>query len=91
MGEGMSEKKRGSRREVQGVVVSDKMDKTVRVEMVRRYQHPVYKKFVTSKKIFMAHDERNEAGVGDTVLIVESRPLSKNKRWRLRKIISKAL
>jgi len=66
------------------------MDKTIRVELVRRFKHPVYKKYVTRKKAFMAHDEANECGVGDTVLIVESRPLSKNKRWRVSAIVDKA-
>ncbi len=87
----MSENTRGNKRVLQGIVVGNKMDKTVRVEMVRRFQHPIYKKFVTRKKVFMAHDERNECNVGDVVLIVESRPLSRNKRWRVREIVQRAI
>jgi len=83
-------KERGNHKVVTGVVVGDKMDKTVRVEFVRRFLHPVYKKYVTRKKVFMAHDEHNECGVGDRVVIVECRPLSKNKCWRVRKIVEKA-
>lgn len=82
---------RGSKKVLKGVVVGDKMDKTVRVEMTRRFKHPVYKKFVTSKKTFLAHDESNECGVGDKVLIVESKPLSRLKRWRVKSIIEKAV
>ena len=87
----MIKKERGNRRVLQGVVVGDKMDKTVRVEMVRRYRHPMYKKFVTRRKVFLAHDETNQCGVGDTVQIVESRPLSRAKRWRVQKILAKAI
>jgi len=75
---------------IRGVVVSDKMDKTVRVQLNRRFLHPVYKKFVTKKKVFMAHDEANECHVGDVVQIVETRPLSRNKRWRVVSVITKA-
>ena len=82
---------RGSKKVLKGVVVGDKMDKTARVEMTRRFKHPVYKKFVTSKKTFLAHDESNECGVGDKVLIVESKPLSRLKRWRVKSIIEKAV
>jgi len=81
---------RGHRKEVRGVVVGDKMDKTVRVELERRVLHPVFKKFLTRKKTFMAHDETNECKVGDLVLIVESRPLSHSKRWRVKKVLQKA-
>lgn len=87
----MIKKERGNRRVLQGVVVGDKMDKTVRVEMVRRYRHPMYKKFVTRRKVFLVHDETNQCGVGDTVQIVESRPLSRAKRWRVQKILAKAI
>jgi len=72
-----------------GKVVSDKPDKTIIVEVKRRVQHPLYKKFIVKKKKFYAHDERNEASIGDIVQIVSSRPLSKLKRWRLDKILEK--
>lgn len=72
-----------------GKVVSDKPDKTIIVEVKRRVQHPLYKKFIVKRKKFYAHDERNEASIGDIVQIVSSRPLSKLKRWRLDKILEK--
>ncbi len=78
------------RRVVIGTVVSDKMDKTVVVQVVRRYKHSRYKKYVSERLRYKAHDERNEAKVGDKVQIVESRPLSREKRWRLQKIVEKA-
>jgi small subunit ribosomal protein S17 len=77
-------------REVVGEVISDKMDKTIVVEVARRVRHPQYMKVVTKYKKFYAHDEKSEAGVGDRVRIVESRPVSKLKRWRLVAIIDKA-
>jgi small subunit ribosomal protein S17 len=70
-----------SRRVLQGVVVSDACDKTVIVRVERRVMHPVYKKFVTLSKKYMAHDEHNTSHTGDAVRIEESRPLSKRKRW----------
>jgi small subunit ribosomal protein S17 len=73
-----------------GVVVSDKMDKTVVVQVERLVKHPVYKKYVRRRKKFMVHDEENAARIGDRVLIVEVRPLSRQKRWRLRQIIERA-
>lgn len=73
-----------------GVVISNKMDKTVVVAVVRKVMHPLYKKYVTSTNTFMAHDEENQCGIGDTVEIVETRPLSKNKCWRLNAIVEKA-
>lgn len=73
-----------------GKVVSDKMDKTITVLVSRRRKHPVYGKFVTKTRKFLAHDENNECGIGDTVRIMETRPLSKQKRWRLVEIIEKA-
>ena len=73
-----------------GTVVSDKMDKTIVVSIVTRTQHPLYKKFIKITKKFKAHDENNECGIGDRVMIMETRPLSKSKRWRLVKIIEKA-
>ena len=86
----MSEKTRGKKKTIQGVVVSDKMDRTVAVEMTRRFIHPTYKKFVTRKKKYLAHDETNECRIGDTVVIVESRPLSRHKRWRVSAVIERA-
>ena len=70
-----------------GVVVSDKMDKTVRVESSRLVQHPLYKKLLSRRAKYSAHDEKNQCKIGDKVLIVETRPLSKSKRWRVREII----
>jgi len=81
---------RNSRKVRQGIVVSAACDKTIVVEIKERKPHPVYKKMMTSIKKFHAHDEANEAGVGDTVQIMETRPLSKMKRWRLIKIVEKA-
>lgn len=78
------------RRVLQGVVVSDKMDKTVVVQVVRRFQHPRYRKYVRESNRYKAHDENNEAKVGDRVDIVESRPLSRHKRWALKAIVEKA-
>ena len=72
-----------------GVVVSDKMDKTVVVLVNRLIKHPVYKKYIRRRAKFMAHDERNSARMGDTVEIIESRPLSRFKRWRLTRILER--
>jgi small subunit ribosomal protein S17 len=71
-------------------VKSDKMDKTIVVEITMRKLHPLYKKYVTRSKRIKAHDEKNEAHEGDTVRVVESRPLSRDKRWRLAEIVEKA-
>ncbi len=73
-----------------GVVVSDKMDKTVVIAIKERVKHPLYGKIVNRTKTFKAHDEQNECGVGDTVRVVETRPLSKEKRWRVVEIVEKA-
>ena len=73
-----------------GLVTSDKMDKTVVVSIKDRVQHPLYKKIVNRTVKIKAHDEKNECGVGDKVLIMEIRPLSKDKRWRVAEIIEKA-
>ena len=73
-----------------GKVVSDKMDKTIVVAVVDSVKHPLYKKIVKTTYKLKAHDEKNEAGIGDTVLVMETRPLSKDKRWRLVEIIEKA-
>ena len=76
--------------EVQGVVVSDKMQKSVVVSTERRVQHDVYGKTQKRTSTFVAHDENNEAKIGDTVVIAESRPLSKRKRWALVRIVERA-
>ena len=73
-----------------GIVVSDKMDKTIVVAVVRKVKHPLYKKYITRTKKFKAHDELNACGIGDKVEIVETRPISKDKCWRLAQIIEKA-
>lgn len=73
-----------------GIVTSDKMDKTVVVSVKDRVQHPLYKKIVNRTIKFKAHDENNECGIGDRVMIMETRPISKDKRWRVAEIIEKA-
>ncbi len=73
-----------------GLVVSNKMDKTITVAVERQVAHPIYKKYFKKTTTFMAHDESNQCGIGDTVKIAETRPLSKNKRWRLVEIVEKA-
>ncbi len=73
-----------------GIVVSDKMDKTIVVKLTTRVQHPLYKKFIQKTTKIKAHDENNECGVGDTVRVMETRPLSKDKHWRLVEVIEKA-
>ena len=73
-----------------GIVVSDKMDKTIVVKVETRVKHPLYGKTVRSSKKFKTHDEENQARIGDKVLIVETRPLSKEKTWRLKEILEKA-
>ena len=81
---------RTARKERTGVVVSDKQDKTIVVQIARRTTHNLYGKTMKRTSRFHAHDEQNEAGLGDTVRIVETRPLSKNKRWRLEEIVERA-
>lgn len=73
-----------------GIVVSNKMDKTITVAIERRVPHPIYKKYFKKTTTLMAHDEKKECGLGDKVKIMETRPLSKNKRWRLVEIVEKA-
>lgn len=73
-----------------GVVVSDKMDKTITVDVERKLRHPFYSKFIKKNKKFVAHDETNDCNAGDTVRIMETRPISKRKRWRLVEIIERA-
>ena len=81
---------RNLRKERIGKVVSNKMQKSITIAIDRKVKHPIYGKFMNKTTKFMAHDEKNEAGIGDTVRIMETRPLSKNKRWRLVEIIEKA-
>ena len=78
---------RNLRKQRQGVVTSDKMDKTIVVAAKFKEKHPIYGKFVQKTKKYHAHDEQNDAHIGDTVLIMETRPLSKTKRWRLVQIV----
>jgi small subunit ribosomal protein S17 len=84
------EQERNLRKERIGKVSSNKMQKSITVVIDRKVKHPIYGKFMSKTSKFMAHDEKNEAGIGDTVRIAETRPLSKNKRWRLVEIIEKA-
>ena len=81
---------RNLRKERVGIVVSDKMEKSIVVAVEIREKHPIYGKFVSKTKKYHAHDEKNECNVGDTVHIMETRPLSKTKRWRLVEIIERA-
>ena len=81
---------RGHRKTRTGVVVSDKMEKTIVVQIDRMVMHPIYKKYVRRRVKYKVHDERNEARVGDTVLIEECRPLSRHKRWRMKTITHRA-
>ena len=83
-------KRRGQRKRETGIVVSDKMDKTVTVKVQRLTKHPMYKKYIKRYTSYKVHDEENACKVGDTVLIVETRPLSKTKRWNVKEIITKA-
>lgn len=89
MSETSAKEVRGNRKSRVGQVVSDVQNKTIVVEVVRRTSHPRYKKVVKSRKRYAAHDEINQAKVGDTVRIAETRPVSKNKCWRLVEIISR--
>ena len=84
-------KKRGMKRQLVGTVVSDKMDKTVTVKVERLVKHRLYKKFIKRQNKFAVHDETNACQVGDKVLITESRPLSRTKRWRVSEIVKKAV
>ena len=82
--------KRGNRKTAVGVVLSDKMDKTITVESERRVLHPRFRKYVRAHTRYKVHDEKNAARAGDQVLIMETRPLSKTKRWRLVEIVRRA-
>jgi len=81
---------RNLRKERVGTVTSTKMNKSITVEVVRKVKHPKYGKFITMSKKYLAHDEENTCNVGDTVKIMETRPLSKNKNWRLAEITERA-
>ncbi len=81
---------RGFRKTREGIVVSDKMDKTVTVEVMDRVKHGLYSKVMSRSRKFKAHDEQNAAGVGDRVIIMETRPISATKRWRVVEILEKA-
>lgn len=81
---------RNLRKERIGVVVSDKMEKSITVSVERKVKHAMYGKFVKTTKKFTAHDEKNECGIGDTVKIMETKPISKNKCWRLVEVLEKA-
>jgi small subunit ribosomal protein S17 len=83
-------RERGKRKTLAGVVWSDKMDKTVIVMVNRLVLHPVYKKYIRKRKKVKAHDEKNECRIGDKVLLTETRPLSKEKRWRVKEILARA-
>ncbi|MCC6498365.1 MAG: 30S ribosomal protein S17 [Propionibacteriaceae bacterium] len=85
-----NDEKRGARKVREGVVVSDKMDKTVVVAVEQRVKHPLYGKVMTKSERLKAHDEANEAGVGDRVRVMETRPSSATKRWRLVEVLEKA-
>ena len=86
----MEQISRGYRKTRTGIVTSDKMDKTIVVAIKTKVRHPLYGKMVNRTRKFKAHDENNECGIGDTVKIMETRPLSKDKRWRLVEIVEKA-
>ena len=81
---------RGNKRTIKGVVISNKIDKTIVVKAERLVKHPVFHKYVRKHVKYKAHDEQNLSKLGDTVLIIESRPLSKEKRWRMLEILEKA-
>jgi len=81
---------RANRKNITGKVVKNKMEKSIVVSVERKVKHPMYGKFVKKTSTFMAHDEKNECNVGDIVSLMETRPLSKNKRWRLVQILEKA-
>lgn len=81
---------RNLRKERTGLVISNKMDKSIVVQIERRYKHTIYGKYVKKTNKFVAHDEKNDCNIGDTVRIMETRPLSKSKNWRLVEIIERA-
>ncbi len=85
----MSETKNTQRKIISGTVVSSRMDKTAVVQVQRRFAHPVFKKYVSKRVKYKVHDETNDLNVGDTVRIVETRPLSRSKRWRLLEVLER--
>jgi len=85
-----TQNQKSAQRLKQGVVLKDKMDKTVVVEVTRRFRHPMYPKFVKRRIRYKAHDETNTCKVGDLVILEQSRPLSKSKRWRVREIVQRS-
>lgn len=86
----MAQTERAQRKTRTGRVVSDRMDKSISVAVDRQVKHPIYGKFITKTTKYMAHDENNDANIGDTVLIMSTRPLSKRKSWRLIEIVERA-
>ncbi len=84
------EETRNLRKTRTGIVTSNKMEKTIAVMVERKFRHPIYGKPITVSKKFLAHDEKNDCNIGDTVKIMETRPLSKKKRWRLVEVIERA-
>lgn len=86
----MAQTERAQRRQRTGQVVSDRMDKTITVAVDRQIKHPIYGKFITKTTKYMAHDEKNDANIGDVVQITSTRPLSKRKTWRLVEILERA-
>lgn len=84
-------KERGLKKSFVGTVISDKMQKTIIVQIERLVKHPMYHKYIRKRSKFAAHDEKNECRIGDKVLIIETRPLSKTKRWRVSQILEKAV
>jgi small subunit ribosomal protein S17 len=84
------EENRNLRKEMVGVVVSNKMEKSIVIAVKRKEKHPIYGKFVNKTSKFAAHDEKNDCNIGDTVRIMETRPVSRNKRWRLVEIVERA-
>ncbi len=82
--------KKSNKKLFTGIVESDKMEKSIVVRVTTKVLHPLYKKYVTRSKKYMAHDEKSEAGIGDTVRIIESRPMSKRKNWTMTEIVEKA-
>ena len=81
----------GKKRQLAGTVISDKMDKSVTVQVERLVKHKLYKKYIRRRAKFAVHDEKNSCGIGDKVLITESRPISRTKRWRISRIVEKAV
>ena len=82
--------KRNLRKELVGVVIGNKMDKSLVITVKRKEKHPIYGKFINKSSKFLAHDENDDCNIGDTVRIMETRPLSKNKRWRLVEVVERA-